>query len=54
MNDKQKIGCSVHDCRYCDCACDKCTLNEVKICNCGNDKDKENTMCNSYKKRNMY
>ena len=42
MNKKQSIDCSVHDCKYCDCSCDKCKLNCIKVCNCGHDETKEN------------
>ena len=51
MNKKQSIDCSVHDCKYCDCSCDKCKLNCIKVCNCGHDETKENTMCDSFRKK---
>lgn len=47
-NDEQTIHCSVHDCKYCDCNCDKCELENIKVCNCEGCGEKENTMCNSY------
>ncbi len=47
----QSIDCSVHDCKYCDCECDKCRLNCIKVDSCGKDNVKENTMCASYKKK---
>lgn len=47
----QKIDCTVHDCKHCDCRCDKCQLNGIKVCNCHGDGEKETTMCDSYKKR---
>lgn len=51
MEEKQEIYCSVHDCNYCDCSCDKCTLKDIKVSNCDGDGTKENTMCSSYEKR---
>lgn len=52
MQKDQKINCSVHDCKYCECGCNECTLEQIKVCNCDHTKEKEATMCNSYKKRN--
>ncbi len=49
--DSLNINCSVHDCIHCDCACNKCKLESIKVCNCGCECNKENTMCDSYKKR---
>ena len=46
--EKQKIACNVHDCKFCNCDCDECTLKEIKVCNCNQNQDKESTMCNSY------
>lgn len=48
---KQEIGCKVHDCKFCDCGENCCSLEKIEVCNCSNDKEKEATMCNSYKKR---
>lgn len=50
-NEEQTIACSVHDCKHCDCSCDKCRLKEIKVCNCNGDGNKETTMCNSYNKK---
>lgn len=52
MKDIQKIECSVHDCKHCDCECDMCKLERIKVCNCHGDGNKETTMCNSYKEKN--
>lgn len=49
-NKDQKICCSVHDCKFCNCNENCCSLDKIEVCNCGCDKDKEATMCNSYKK----
>ncbi len=51
MKKEQSIGCSVHDCKHCDCDNDKCKLKEIKVCNCGCEACKENTICDSYQKR---
>lgn len=48
---EQTIGCTVYDCKYCDCDCKLCKLNEIKVCNCKGVGDKEDTICDSYKKR---
>lgn len=48
---KQEIGCKVHDCKFCNCGDNCCSLDKIEVCNCSNDKEKEATMCNSYKKR---
>ncbi|MBO5095324.1 MAG: DUF1540 domain-containing protein [Bacilli bacterium] len=46
----QKIKCVVHDCKYCDCDKDLCSLKEIKVCNCTSGEiPKELTMCDSYK-----
>ncbi len=47
----QLIDCTVHDCMYCNCFCNKCKLSGVKICNCRGEGEKETTMCSSYTKR---
>lgn len=49
--EKQKINCTVYDCKHCDCDCDCCKLEEIKVCSCDQDEKKEATMCDSYKKR---
>lgn len=51
MNNKQNIKCNVFNCKHCNCDNCICELNEIKICNCNDSKDKESTMCDSYKKR---
>lgn len=51
MGKKQEIKCSVHDCKHCNCDCDKCKLNDIKVCNCHGDGKVENTMCSSYQKK---
>ncbi len=51
MKKEQEINCSVHDCEHCNCEKNKCQLKEIKICNCGSEECKENTICDSYKKR---
>lgn len=51
MDNKQTIDCTVHDCKYCNCECNKCKLNCIKIANCKGDGTKETTMCADYKKR---
>jgi hypothetical protein len=48
---KQEINCNVHDCKHCNCSCDKCKLDEIKVCSCGDDDCKENTICNNYEKK---
>lgn len=48
---EQTIGCTVYDCKYCNCDNDCCKLKEVKICNCSGCGDKENTMCDNYKEK---
>ncbi len=51
MEKTQEISCSVFDCKHCDCDKEKCKLKKIKVCNCGNEESKENTICDSYKKR---
>ena len=48
----QKIKCNVYDCSHCNCDHKECKLKEIKVCNCNDNKNKEATMCDSYKKRN--
>lgn len=50
-NDKENkhIACDVKDCKYNNCDCMHCTLEEIKVCNCDDDETKEATMCDSYK-----
>lgn len=50
-NDEQKINCSVHDCKYCNCDCNKCNLEQIKVCNCDGCGNKKTTMCNSYEQK---
>jgi len=50
----QKIKCVVHDCKYCECDKNLCTLKEINVCNCTSGKNpKELTMCDSYKSRKI-
>lgn len=49
--DTQSIKCSVYDCEHCNCDFNMCRLKEIKVSNCANNKDKESTMCDSFKKR---
>lgn len=51
MEKKQKIGCTVYDCKYCLCDKDMCNLSNIKVCNCHGNGDMENTMCGSYEKK---
>lgn len=51
MKKDQKIKCDVFDCKHCDCNNNCCVLKEIKVRNCNNDRDKESTMCDSYKSR---
>lgn len=48
--EKQKIKCTVHDCKHCNCDHDCCKLEEIKVCDCSPEKKKEATMCDSYMK----
>ena len=48
--ENQTIDCNVHNCKHCDCKCNKCELKEIKVCNCKSLKEKEATMCNNYEK----
>ena len=47
MKANKNIDCTVHDCKYCDCSCNKCCLNCIKV---GPSK-KDNSNCYSFKKR---
>ncbi len=49
--ENKKIGCSVHDCTHCNCDHDLCQLEAIKVCHCADAKEKEATMCDSYKKK---
>lgn len=49
MKKDQKIECDVHECEYCDCDIDCCSKDGIKVCNCNEDKNKESTMCDSFK-----
>lgn len=51
-NNKQTINCDVHDCYYCNCESNCCSLKEIKISNCNNNKNKEATICDSYNRKN--
>ena len=31
MKANKNIDCTVHDCKYCDCSCNKCCLNCIKV-----------------------
>lgn len=45
----QTIGCSVDSCKYNDCDCNKCTLNEIEVsCDCDEAQEKKDTICDSY------
>ncbi len=47
----QKIGCSVYDCKHCNCEEDSCKLKEIKVSNCKGSGEKETTMCDSYQQK---
>ena len=47
----QKINCNVYDCLHCNLKTDKCELQEIKVCNCSDNQKKEDTMCDSFDKR---
>ena len=51
MNKRQTIKCDVHDCKFCDCECDECSLKSIKVSNCNGVGEKETTMCSSYKEK---
>lgn len=51
MKKEQQINCTVHDCEHCNCEENQCQLKSIKVCNCGESNCKENTICDSYKKR---
>lgn len=51
MEYNNSIDCNVHDCKHCNCDCNKCKLECIKVCNCGIGESKENTMCSSFKKK---
>ena len=51
MSKNENIDCIVHDCKYCDCECNKCKLNCIKIAHSGKDGSKEHTMSDSNKKK---
>lgn len=51
--EKQQINCTVHDCKHCNYEKDQCKLEQIKVCNCMNEKEKEATMCDNYKKREL-
>ena len=47
----EKIICSVHDCKNCDCECNECKLKKIEVCHCDDCGTKESTMCDSYDKK---
>ena len=49
--DRQTIKCVVYDCKNCDVEEMCCNLREIKVSNCNKNKEKEATMCESYKPR---
>lgn len=51
LSEQQTIKCDVHSCTHCDCSCDCCKLEAIKVCNCDDAKEKEATMCDSYKEK---
>lgn len=51
MSKNDNIDCNVHDCRYCNCECNKCKLNCIKVSHSNKDNTKRSTMCSSYKKK---
>ena len=51
---KQKIGCDIHSCKYCNCDNNLCELRKIEIkkqagCECATTKDE--TICASFKLR---
>lgn len=51
--EKQKINCTVYDCKHCDVMNDECQLKQIKVACCKGDTDKESTMCDSYAKTDL-
>ena len=52
MKKNQIINCDVVECKFCDINQLNCNLKEIKISfNNNSKKDKEHTMCESYKSR---
>ena len=49
--EKQKIKCDVYDCEYCNCDCNRCSLAEIKVSKNNENNSKDDTKCDSYKKR---
>ncbi len=47
---RQKINCTVYDCKHCDPDRDCCCLKQIKVACCRADDEKESTMCDNYKK----
>jgi len=47
-NEQKTIQCNVHECKYCNCKDDKCTLNKIKVSKSSNEENKEDTMCTSF------
>lgn len=51
--EKQKINCSVYDCKFCDVMKDLCQLKQIKVACCRGDSAKESTMCDNYEKTDL-
>jgi len=47
---RQKINCTVYDCKHCDPDRECCNLKQIKVACCRADDEKESTMCDNYKK----
>lgn len=53
-DNKQTIRCNVSSCKYNDCDCNMCNLNEIDVsCSCNKNKcsSKKETICNSFKEK---
>lgn len=56
MKTNPSIKCDVETCTYNDCKTKYCKLKEIKVsCNCNNNEvnNKDETICNSYKKNEL-
>ncbi len=52
MKKDQKIECDVKTCKHLDSDNDMCKLNKIKVsCNCEEAKEKDDTICASYKEK---
>lgn len=51
LGKKQKIKCTVYDCKYCKCDDKLCELSCISVEKCGKYNSKVDTICASYKKR---